>query len=119
MKTQNKILTLEEARNQPWFWNYGNGIYEYKDEKGYCHLVINGEDVLEGKKAVLCHYYGKGIYKYTDEGGYYRLVINGEDVLEGKNATWCNYYGKGIYKYTDEDEKFHEIDINAIKYIYI
>jgi hypothetical protein len=69
-----RILTLEEAQliSYPWFVPYGDKVYKYNksaNQKGYFALIINGEDVLEGKGAVYCDYLGNGIYKWKDEQG--------------------------------------------------
>lgn len=61
------ILTIEEARLQSDFIDYGNGVYEYK-VNAICHLIINGVDVLVGKNADSCCYHGNGVYKYRVNG---------------------------------------------------
>ena len=47
----------------------------YQDEKGYFHLVRDGIDLLEGKKAINCVSYDNGDYAWKDKKGEWHYPI--------------------------------------------
>ena len=46
---------------------YNNDDYAYTDENGYYHLIIDGKDVLEGKKVEEYHSDENGDYEHRGE----------------------------------------------------
>jgi hypothetical protein len=115
MKT-NKVkraLTMEEAKLKPYFQNHGEGVYSWKNEKGYQSLAIGGVDVLRGKKAVDCWRNQNGFYKWKDKNGYYHLAIDGVNLLEGKKAVDCWYRGGGVCCWKNK-KGFYGLAINGV-----
>ena len=106
-----KILTREEAQKLSSYISFSNGDYDYKTEDGYLHLIRNGVDLLEGKKAIWCFSYPNGDYEYkTERSRYLNLIRNGIDLLEGKKAVSCHSFRNGDYAYNTEDGYFHFIE---------
>jgi len=107
-----KVLTWDEAKKEAVRCSlYVSGAYEYKTADGFWHIIINGVDVLKGKKAVGCHPYPCGAYKYQLNDGYWHLIINGVDVLEGKEAVHHLVYDSGAHHYQTADGVLHEVTI--------
>jgi hypothetical protein len=94
-----------------YYWYYSNGIYRYKTEDNFYHLMINGKDFLKGKKAINCYYFTNGVYGYRTEDKYWHLYIDGVDVLKGKKAIDCWHYD-GIYSYQTEKGERVDVDLN-------
>jgi hypothetical protein len=63
------VLTREEAQKLSTYYSYSNGDYGYKTEGEYYHLIRNGVDLLEGKRAIWCFSYENGDYWYKTEDG--------------------------------------------------
>jgi len=64
-----------EGKNVIHCWSYPNGDYEWKDEKGYCHLIRDGIDLLEGKNAIYCSSWNNGDYSWKDKKGEWHYPI--------------------------------------------
>tara|TARA_Y100000310_G_scaffold75263_1_gene71544 strand:+ start:10928 stop:11287 length:360 start_codon:yes stop_codon:yes gene_type:complete len=91
--------------------SYDDGAYRYRSKVSPCYfsLIIDGKDVLEGKKATYCLYDFVGNKKWIEyqhrpkkEGPrycYYMLIIDGKDILEGHDVRDCTLYEDGSYSY--------------------
>ena len=63
-----QVPTIEELEAQGIeVYVYNDGSYEWKDQKGFMHLVINGVDLLEGCNASECLYCGNEFYYWKDQ----------------------------------------------------
>lgn len=62
-----------------------DGYQIYQDEKGFYHLIKNGEDLLVGKKAVHCKRLDDGYYQYMNQNKCTYKVISDEDFFIKRN----------------------------------
>lgn len=99
-----KILTLEEAKDKgPLHYEYNNRDYEYKTEDGYVHLIRDGKDLLDGKKAIDCDSFVNRDYQYQTEDGYYHFIRNNIDLFENleviklESCASNTYYFETVY----------------------
>ena len=76
------ILTLKEVIKRGLSYELcNNGDYTYQTEDGYCHLIRDGMDLLEGKKAICPRSFDNGDYSYGTENGK-RVYIEYKDYLK-------------------------------------
>ena len=61
------------------YWE--DGVYAYKKtEDKFLYLMINGKNVLEGKKAINCRYdYKNGVCEYTTENIFWDTINLNEE----------------------------------------
>jgi len=71
-------IDLLKGKKATECWYYEEGIYKYKTEDGYIHLLIKDKDVLADKRAIDCVSSNEGIYEYKTEDRKWHKVEKGD-----------------------------------------